>query len=414
MPVEVILPKVDMDMETGVMIEWKVVDGARVQQGDILFDIETNKSVMEVEAPGSGIIRQLTPITGEPMAVGTSVAWIYDDNEVEPKPPTAPSQSSVPAVETAHSTADLTAARPVAAAPSPTPPASAARSEVRATPAARKIARELNVDLTTISGSGPGGRIVEDDVTAVGASGRRVAATPAIAADHSDEGRLVPFNTIRRIVAERLGESMRAVPHFYLTAQIDMTALRDLQRRIEPEVVQAAGAKASLTVLIAYIVGHVLVDHPYLNASIEGDATRLHPSANIGIAIDRSGDLIVPVLRDVQTHSLRELIREFVHLRDEAQNRSIKPAQMRGGTFTLSNLGMYGVDSFTAIISPPECAILAIGRTVDTPVGRGGQIVLRPMATFTLSSDHRIVDGVTAARFMSDLRKAIEIPDIVV
>jgi pyruvate dehydrogenase E2 component (dihydrolipoamide acetyltransferase) len=158
----------------------------------------------------------------------------------------------------------------------------------------------------------------------------------------------------------------------------------------------------------------VLVDHPYLNASSDGNAARLHPTIHIGIAIDRAGDLIVPVLRDVQARTLRELVRDFVTLRNEARSGSIRPAQMRGGTFTISNLGMYGVDAFTAIINPPECAILAIGRTVDTPVGREGQIVLRPMATFTLSSDHRIVDGVTAARFMADLRKAIETADVAV
>lgn len=386
MPVEVILPKVDMDMETGVIIEWKVVDGAHVRPGDILFDIETNKSVMEVESPGTGIIRQLTPITGEPIAVGTPVAWIYDENEAD------------------------TESQAAAAA---TPPVSAVRGEIRATPAARRIARELNVDLATIGGSGPGGRIVENDVTAAGGSGQQAAATPAATASHN-EGRLVPFNPIRRIVAERLAESTRTVPHFYLTAQIDMTALRDLQRRIGADMVRAAGTKASLTVLIAHIVGRVLVDHPYLNAGIEGNAARLHPTINIGIAIDRDGDLIVPVLRDVEARTLRELVRDFVALRNEARSGSIKPAQMRGGTFTISNLGMYGVDAFTAIINPPECAILAIGRTVDTPVGRDGQIVLRPMATFTLSSDHRIVDGVTAARFMSDLRKAIEDADVAV
>jgi pyruvate dehydrogenase E2 component (dihydrolipoamide acetyltransferase) len=383
MPVEVILPKVDMDMETGVIIEWKVVDGARVRPGDILFDIETSKSVMEVESPGAGIIRKLAPITGEPIAVGTAVAWIYGENEAEP-------------------------------APQPAPDAPAPRGEVRASPAARRIARELNVDLTTISGSGPGGRIVEDDVTAAATKGQPAAAALPLAAEAGKEDRLVPFNPVRRIVAERLAESMRTVPHFYLTAQIDMTALRALQRRIGAEMVQATGSKASLTVLIAHIVGRVLVDHPYLNASSDGNAARLHPTIHIGIAIDRAGDLIVPVLRDVQARTLRELVRDFVALRNEARSGSIRPAQMRGGTFTISNLGMYGVDAFTAIINPPECAILAIGRTVDTPVGREGQIVLRPMATFTLSSDHRIVDGVTAARFMADLRKAIETADVAV
>jgi pyruvate dehydrogenase E2 component (dihydrolipoamide acetyltransferase) len=173
----------------------------------------------------------------------------------------------------------------------------------------------------------------------------------------------------------------------------------------------ASETTPSLTILIAYIVSRALIAHPQVNASVEGDAMRLHSRVNIGIAIERDGDLMVPVLQDAGTRALRDLIREFGRMRDDAQRGSITPAQMRGATFTLSNLGMYGVDAFTAIINPPECAILAIGRVVDTPVARDGQVVLRSMATFTLSSDHRIVDGVTAARFMSDLRKAIEVPD---
>ena len=166
-----------------------------------------------------------------------------------------------------------------------------------------------------------------------------------------------------------------------------------------------------MTVALACLAGRVLALHPLLNASIEGDAVRMHSRINIGVAIDEQGDLFVPVLRDVPSHTLDELARDFARLRAAVRARAIVPDDMRGGTFTISNLGMYGVDAFTAIINPPESAILAIGRTVDTPVGRDGRIVLRPMATFTLSSDHRIVDGVTAARFMADLREAIEHPE---
>jgi pyruvate dehydrogenase E2 component (dihydrolipoamide acetyltransferase) len=380
MPVEVVLPKVDMDMESGIIIEWKVAEGARVRLGDILFDIETSKSVMEVESPGSGVIRQLAPVTGEPIAVGTSVAWIYDEHEAQS--PAHPREAAPP-------------------------------GEVRATPAARKLARELNVDLATVTGSGPGGRIVEDDLKALVAAAQSAPASAALAADQPTQGSLVPFNPVRRIVAQRLAESMRTVPHFYLSAQIDMTGMRELARRIEPDVVRAAGSKPGVTVLIAYIVARVLAGHPRLNASVEGEAMRTHDAAHIGIAIERDGDLVVPVLRDAGTRTLVELARDFAQLRDAVRDSSIKPAQMRGGTFTLSNLGMYDVDAFTAIINPPECAILAIGRTQDAPVVRDGQVVVRPIATFTLSSDHRIVDGVAAARFMSALRQAIEHPDVV-
>ena len=394
MAVEVILPKVDMDMETGIIIEWKVAAGDRVREGQILFDIETNKSVMEVESPGSGVIRDLAPITGEPVAVGTVVGWI--DAEGDPK--------------TSAATADAVRARSraVPAAPAAEPSvarendadsvAAAAAGSIRATPMARRAARMLELDLAAIPGSGPAGRIVEKDVAAHAAAAR-----PDAGAD-----RLVPFNPIRRIVAQRLAESARNAPHFFLSAQIEMSPLQAALRGPEPPGPVSAGGRPSLTVALAYLVARVLLRHPLLNASIEGDAVRLHRQVNIGVAIDDQGDLFVPVMRDAASRSLAELARDFVRLRAAVRTREIVPEDMRGGTFTISNLGMYGVDAFTAIINPPESAILAIGRTVETPVGRDGAVVLRAMATFTLSSDHRIVDGVTAARFVADLRESIE------
>jgi pyruvate dehydrogenase E2 component (dihydrolipoamide acetyltransferase) len=272
---------------------------------------------------------------------------------------------------------------------------------IRATPLARRAARMLDVNLADIVGSGPAGRIVEKDVAAH--AGR----APESSVASGD--RLVPFNPVRRIVAQRLAESAQRAPHFFLTAQIEMSALQTALRH--PGGQQAPDrARPSMTVALAYLAGRVLALHPLLNASVEGDAVRLHARVNIGVAIDDEGDLFVPVLRDVTAHTLDELAREFARLRAAVRAREIVPDDMRGGTFTISNLGMYGVDAFTAIINPPESAILAIGRTTDTPVGRDGQVVLRPMATFTLSSDHRIVDGVTAARFIADLREAIEHP----
>jgi pyruvate dehydrogenase E2 component (dihydrolipoamide acetyltransferase) len=261
----------------------------------------------------------------------------------------------------------------------------------------------LDVNLADVAGSGPAGRIVEKDVAA---HAGRAPESPVASDD-----RLVPFNPVRRIVAQRLTESAQRAPHFFLTAQIEMSALQAALRGPQGQRAGPDRARASMTVALAYLAGRVLALHPLLNASIEGDAVRLHARINIGIAIDDQGDLFVPVLRDASTHTLDDLAHEFERLRAAVRARQIVPDDMRGGTFTISNLGMYGVDAFTAIINPPESAILAIGRTTDTPVGRDGQVVLRPMATFTLSSDHRIVDGVTAARFIADLREAIEHPE---
>ena len=399
MAVEVVLPKVDMDMESGIIAAWHVKDGDAVGAGDILFEMETNKAVMEVESPAAGRIRGLAAITGEPVAVGTPVAWIDVDGDAVAQAPisTTPVSPAAPTA-TAAATAGIGPWRDARSEPA------ADGSQLRATPLARRTARLQGIALAEVAGTGPLGRIVGDDVE------KHVQRARGRAANESGQGTLAPFSPVRRIVAQRLTESARTIPHFYLSAQVEMTALREALHRLGPAVEAATGVRPTLTVLIVKLVADVLARHPLVNASVEGDAARLHAQVHVGVAMDREGELVVPVLRDASTRSLGELGAEFARLRNAVRSRTITPPDMRGGTFTISNLGMYGVDAFTAIINPPECAILAIGRTLDTPVGRDGQVVLRPMATFTLSSDHRIVDGVVAARFVADLRRAIEAP----
>lgn len=408
MPVEVILPKVDMDMETGTIEAWHVKEGDRVRQGDTIFEIGTNKAVMEVEAPASGAIRNIKAETGIAIAVGTPVAWIYLDGETA-------SEAPVPAAQATPTATRLPSdiAVPAAAAGS----TFATVPGLRATPLARRIARQNAIDLVAVAGTGPRGRIGEVDVKRHleqrprGPQTQEIpSASPTIAP--SSEGRLQPFSAIRRIVASRLSQSMSTAPHFYLTSEIEMSAARDLLGRLAIRHERIGAPKPSLTVLIARIAARVLRDHPVINASVEGEATRYHERIDIGIAMERDGDLVVPVLRDAGSMDMPAMTREFARLRDGMVKRTLAPAELGGGTFTISNLGMYGVDSFTAIINPPQSAILAVGRTVDRPVGRGGQIVLRPIANFTLSSDHRIVDGVAAARFMADLREALECPEV--
>ncbi len=409
MPVEVILPKVDMDMQTGTIEAWHVKEGDQVRQGDTIFEIGTNKAVMEVEAPATGAIRQIRAETGIAIAVGTPVAWIYLDGEAADAPPAGAGASA------STSLASKAAPDPVAITPAVTAAARPAPLGLRATPLARRVARLNGIDLAKVLGTGPRGRIGEGDVKrhlAVAAAADVSVQAPAAAAPEAAEGALQPFSTIRRIVASRLSESMRTAPHFYLASEIEMSAARELLRRLAPRHERLGVPKPSLTVLIARIVARVLRDHPLLNASVEGEATRFHERVDIGVAMEREGDLVVPVLRDAASMDLLAMAREFARLREGVVKRSLTPAELGGGSFSISNLGMYGVDSFTAIINPPQSAILAIGRTLDKPVGRDGQVVLRPMANFTLSSDHRIVDGVTAARFMVDLREAVESPEV--
>lgn len=428
MPVEVILPKVDMDMETGTIETWKVSEGDRVTEGETIFEIGTNKAVMEVEAPASGFIRRIDQSIGVPIKVGTAVAWIYREGEA-PGPEGAVASDAQVAKDHTALPAVSDASAPPTRSNGSTFSATKAENGLRATPLARRLARDAGIDLSGVSGSGPRGRIGEADIrrhlesiasaplassAAPGAvilpragQGGDKSAAPA----NAEPGALVPFSSVRRIVAQRLSQSMREAPHFYLTAQIEMTASLTLLKRLAPRFKDRGAPKPSLTVFLAYVVGRLLPGHPLLNASVEGEAARLHASADIGIAMERDGELVVPVIRDAGSRSLAGTATEFARLREASAARKLTPAEMNGGTFTISNLGMYGVDGFTAIINPPQSAILAVGRTVDTPVGRDGQVVLRPMATFTLSSDHRIVDGVVAARFMADLREALECPE---
>jgi pyruvate dehydrogenase E2 component (dihydrolipoamide acetyltransferase) len=413
MPVEVILPKVDMDMESGTIEAWKVSEGETVIEGQLIFEIGTSKAVMEVEAPVSGIIRRISAKPGETIAVGTPVAWIYGVNEaVEFKTPGgrqslvaghAPANdAATPSVERASFSPDT--------------------DSVRATPLARRLARERGLSLADIKGTGPRGRIGEADIRAHLAQ-RTVPSQPSpgltpasvagpVRPPAESDGEHVPFSAVRRIVAQRMTESATRVPHFYLEAAMDMSPSLALMKRVTPALTAQTGAKPSLTAFIAHVVGRVLADHPLLNASVDGEATRFHAGRHIGIAMDRDGDLVVPVLRHAGAGRFAETVAAFQRLREAVENRSLKPSEMEGGTFTLSNLGMFGVDRFTAIINPPQSGILAIGRTIETPVGVGGQIVLRPMANFCLSADHRIVDGVVAARFMADLRRMLETPEL--
>lgn len=409
MPIEVILPKVDMDMETGTIEAWHVKEGDQVRQGDTIFEIGTNKAVMEVEAPASGAIRNIKAETGVPISVGTPVAWIYLDGEAATTPSEPAAAAATVAAATSVSKTEAPAAPVIAVTP--------ASSGLRATPLARRIARQNGLDLKTVAGTGPRGRISEADVKrhleqrprCAPAQETRPAPAPSA---NASEGRLQPFSAIRRIVTNRLSESMRTAPHFYLTSEIEMSAARDLLGRLARRHERIGAPKPSLTVLIARVAARILRDHPVINASAEGEATRFHERIDIGIAMERDGDLVVPVLHDAGSMDMPAMTREFARLRDGMAKRTLTPAELGGGTFTISNLGMYGVDSFTAIINPPQGAILAVGRTVDKPVGRDGEIVLRPMANFTLSSDHRIVDGVAAARFMADLREALENPEL--
>ncbi|MGQ0663221.1 MAG: dihydrolipoamide acetyltransferase family protein [Pseudomonadota bacterium] len=411
MPIEVIMPRVDMTMETGTILAWKVREGDDIHEGSPLFEITTDKATMEVEATASGRLGRILVEAGVEVPVGTVVAQILGPGEQL----VAPAERTTEPVAIQHDARTSNGALPPGIeASAPTAPSPAAEAhKVRATPLARRLARLHGIDLAVAQGSGPRGRIVGADIDrwlAARAEGVHVPAPESRAPATPSRGKLLPFGPTRRLIAQRMTKSVQTAPHFYMSAVLDMSAVLELKERVSERLVRTAGAKASVTAILIRLLGLLLGDHPYLNASVESDAARLHEGSHIGVAMDRDGDLLVPVIRDAETLSLAGIVRELERLRTAAARRTILPADLRGSTFTLSNLGMYGVDSFTAIINPPESGILAVGRIVDTPVGCGGEVVLRPSSTFTLSADHRLVDGVTAARFMRDLRALVENP----
>jgi pyruvate dehydrogenase E2 component (dihydrolipoamide acetyltransferase) len=452
--IEVIMPKVDMAMTEGTIAIWRRGAGDTVQAGEPLFEITTDKADVEVEAPASGTLWGLRAGAGQTVPIGQAIAFILAPGE---QPPADEGPKAEDGGPTSYE-------RPAEKDPfsNLAPPASSLQppaSKIRATPLARKLCRERGIDLGAIQGSGPNGRIGRQDVLAF--LERGIPHPPAPSPTPGSGGEItpplpsqlgtseilkvgstriegqpptpnpqpptpdsypptpgdvtrVPLAGLRRVIADRMTASVRSAPHFTLNMQVDMAEAVDLRRRVGPAIERQAGAPPSFTAIVVRAAAAALLLHPYLNATLEDHTVLLHQRAHIGVALDRAGDLLVPVLRDAQRLSLAETTAALRDLYARAHAHTLGQAELRGSTFTISNLGMYGVDSFTAIINPPESAILAVGRIVETPVARAGTVVVRPVMQLTLSADHRIVDGAAAARFLSDLRERLEEPYLLI
>jgi pyruvate dehydrogenase E2 component (dihydrolipoamide acetyltransferase) len=424
--IEVIMPKVDMAMTEGTIALWRYRAGEAVRAGEPLFDITTDKADVEVESPASGTLWDVRAAAGQTIPIGQPVAFILAPGE---QPPVAGGRRTTDddgrlTMDDGQRTTD----------------------KIRATPLARKLCRERGLELAQIQGSGPNGRIGRQDVLAFLeredphpptpapiATGAGAALHPLSLAGEQGSGDAaqspisnpqspplnaditrIPLTALRRVIADRMTASVRNAPHFTLNMQVDMAAAIELRRRVGPAIERQVGAPPSFTAIIVRALAALLREHPYLNATLEDHTVLLHQRAHIGVAIDRAGDLLVPVLRDAQRLTLAETSAALRDLHTRAQAHTLSQAELRGSTFTVSNLGMYGVDSFTAIINPPESAILAVGRIVETPVARNGVVVVRPIMQLTLSADHRIVDGAAAARFLAALRERLEEPYLLI
>jgi pyruvate dehydrogenase E2 component (dihydrolipoamide acetyltransferase) len=390
MAFSVVMPALEMAQETGKLIAWRKKEGDRVTKGEPLLEIETDKAVVEVEAPADGILAGITAHAGADIPVGQTIAWIVAPGE---KPPT----EDVPVAPAARGKTESHAAA-VAASVSE---ASAAQG-ARLSPKARRLAKELGVDIAAVRGSGPGAEILASDVQAA-------AATVASAAPKKSSDLEVP-STLGRLMAERTTQSWTTVPHFFVTREIDASALNAYRERAVAEIERAHHIRITHTDLLVALTARVLLKHPRLNSSWTSEGIRLHDHVNMGVAIAVNDGVVAAVIPNAHIATLAEIAQQRSGIAERARAGKLRPADIADATFTISNLGMYKVDQFTAIITPPQAAVLAVGAISDRVVVVDGKPAVRPMMTLTLSCDHRVADGAKAALFLNDLADAIQNP----
>jgi pyruvate dehydrogenase E2 component (dihydrolipoamide acetyltransferase) len=393
MALSVVMPALEMAQETGKLLSWRKQEGERVTKGEPLLEIETDKAVVEIESPGDGILAGVSAREGAVVPVGQTIAWLVEPGEAPPSE-IAPSPSG--------RRTDGGAARPAAGIAAP--PEQGAAAAVRISPKARRLAREQGVDIARVSGSGPGGEILADDILA------RVGSTGGAASSAAD---LEALSSVGRLMAERTTQSWTTVPHFFVVREVDAGALVAALEKLAPLVQKTRAVTLTYTDLLIALVARVLPKHPRLNASWTGDGIRLHRDINVGIAVAVSAGVVVAAMHRADTANLDDIAVQRRDVAERARMGRLQPSDIAGATFTISNLGMFHVDAFTAIIVPPQAGILAVGAIARrvVPVDGEAGIGIRPMMTLTLSCDHRVVDGARGAAFLNDVVGAIREPE---
>ena len=439
MATEMIMPKVDMDQETGTVVEWLKGNGQQVEEGEIIMVMETDKIAIDVEAPGTGILDGISANPGDVVPIGTVIAYILAEGEELPKKPI---ESTAPTLET----------------PTAAPSADPREKEISATPVARNMAAAHRVDLAAVDSTGTGGKITKADVQAVVSRAtkpvdpRDVYATPSArrtariegvnlgliqgsgpgsriqlsdvkgyltsktqadfaASAQIQAGEVIPLIGMRRTIAERLTASYQSIPHIQFTVRVDMTNFFKARNDYNDLALKRGDDKVSVTAVLVKLVSMVLTDHPWVNSSLIDDKIILHKDINIGVAVALEKGLIVPVIKNADQKGISLIASETNDLITRAREEKLNSADVKGGTFTITNLGPFGVEQFNAIINPPEAGILAVGSTTSEVVALpDGTIAARPIMRLTLSADHRVVDGAVAARFIGDLKTTLENP----
>ena len=392
MAFSVVMPALEMAQETGKLIAWRKKEGDLVTKGEPLLEVETDKAVMEVEATADGILAGITGVVGADIPVGQTIAWIVAPGE---KPPTE--TESTTAAPAARGKSESHAAPVAASDPAPFETQSA-----RISPKARRLAKELGVDIASVPGSGPGGEILASDVQA--------AAAPAASSPTKKSGSIEVPSTLGRLMAERTTQSWTSVPHFFVTRDIDAGALNEYRGKLVAEIERSHGIHITHTDLLVALTSRVLLKHTRLNSSWTAEGICLHDYVNLGVAIAVNDGVVAAVIPNAHAATLAEIATQRRDVAERARAGKLRPADIADATFTISNLGMYKVDQFTAIITPPQAAILAVGSIADRVVAVDGSPAVRPVMTLTLSCDHRAADGARAAMFLNDLAEAIGNP----
>jgi pyruvate dehydrogenase E2 component (dihydrolipoamide acetyltransferase) len=406
MAISVVMPALEMAQETGKLVSWKKKAGDQVKKGEMLLEVETDKAVVEIEASGDGVLGGVTAKEGDVVPVGQTIAWLLKPGEQPP--------SNVAAAQTGRKMDSAPAAAAAAVAPAAAEPVSAAGARI--SPKARRLAREHGVDIATLKGSGPGGEILAEDIMKASASAAP-AALPAATARPTSPPAAAPsgppeaVSSIGRIMAERTTQSWTSVPHFFVTREVDASALNATRERLIPVIEKSHDVKVTHTDLLVAAVAKALRQHPRMNGSWANDKITLNADVNVALAMAVENAVVTAVIRNSDTISLGDIAKRRKELSERARANKLQPADIAGATFTISNLGMFSVDAFTAIIVPPQAGILAVGAIADRVVAVNGMIGVRPTLNLTLSSDHRVVDGARAAQFLNDVVLALAEPE---
>ena len=422
------MPKLSDTMTEGTLVSWKKKKGDKVSAGEVIAEIETDKATMEWESPEDGTLTEIYVEEGGKVKVGDKIGFIGGEGEEAPKKEEAPKEEEKPkepkAEEKKEKKPQAETEKPVPAEKKEKEAAPVAKidngeeARIKASPVARRVAAELGVDLASVKGTGPDGRVTETDVRAAAktkgpapAQKTPAAAKPSDPSIKAGEGARIQLSGMRKIIAQRLVESLGPVPHFYLTIEINAAPLMAAREELKSAGEGADTAKITVNDFVLKAAVQAAVKVPRVNASFDGDAFVQYADVDLGIAVAIEDGLLTPVIRAAQNKSLREISEQVKDLASRARNKRMKPEEFQGGTFTVSNLGGMGIDSFSAVINPPQGFILAVGKVTKVPViDDSDQIVPGHRMSITMSCDHRVIDGALGAEYLKELRHLLENP----